>query len=72
MPMLRAAYQVRQTLNLDMDAVIELSHTETDTQNSDGKHQFFSLGLLESLAGLCLSDQYCYTIMLAAVQNSSR
>ena len=44
MPMLRTAYQIRQTLSIDMDAGIEMSHTETATQTSDGKRQFFSLG----------------------------
>lgn len=44
MPMLRVAYQIRQTLSLDMDAGIEISHTETETQTSDGKRQFYSLG----------------------------
>lgn len=44
MPMLRTAYQIRQTLSLDMDAGIEMSHTETATQTSDGQRQFFSLG----------------------------
>jgi hypothetical protein len=44
MPMLRAAYQIRQTLSLDMDAGIELSRTETETQISNGRRQFFSLG----------------------------
>jgi hypothetical protein len=44
MPMLRTAYQIRQSLSIDMDAGIEMSHTETATQISDGKRQFFSLG----------------------------
>jgi hypothetical protein len=44
MPMLRTAYQIRQSLSFDMDAGIEMSHTETATQTSDGQRQFFSLG----------------------------
>jgi hypothetical protein len=44
MPTLRTAYQIRQSLSLDMDAGIEISHTENMTQTSDGNRQFFSLG----------------------------
>lgn len=44
MPMLRTAYQIRQTLSLEMDAGVEVSHTETATQISDGQRQFYSLG----------------------------
>jgi hypothetical protein len=44
MPTLRTAYQIRQSLSLDLDAGIEISHTESGTQISDGQRQFFSLG----------------------------
>ena len=45
MPMLRTAYQIRQTLSLDMDAGMEMNHSESATQTSDGRRQFYSLGL---------------------------
>jgi hypothetical protein len=44
MPTIRVAYQMRQALSLDMDAGIEMSHTESGTQISDGQRQFFSVG----------------------------
>lgn len=44
MPTLRTAYQIRQTLSIDMDAGIEMSHSESDTQTSDVSRQFFSFG----------------------------
>lgn len=44
MPMLRTAYQIRQSLSFDMDAGLEISHTENATQTSDGRRQFYSLG----------------------------
>jgi hypothetical protein len=44
MPMLRTAYQIRQALSFDAEVGIEMSHTETATQTSDGQRQFFSLG----------------------------
>lgn len=44
MPTLRTAYQIRQALSFDMDMGVEMSHTETGTQTSDGQRQFFSLG----------------------------
>lgn len=43
-PMLRTAYQVRQSISLDMDLGVEISHTESASQTSDGQRQFFSLG----------------------------
>jgi tetratricopeptide (TPR) repeat protein len=44
MPMLRTAYQIRQSVSLEMDAGIEISHTDTGTQISDSNRQFFSAG----------------------------
>lgn len=44
MPMLRTAYQIRQSFSLNMDAGLEKSHTESATQISDGMRQFYSLG----------------------------
>ena len=44
MPTLRMAYQIRQTLSLDMDVGYEFSRTETETQISDSRRQFYSLG----------------------------
>lgn len=43
-PMLRTAYQIRQSISLDMDAGFEVSHTEMGTQITDGQRQFFSMG----------------------------
>lgn len=44
LPMLRTAYQLRQSISLDMDAGIEVSHIEMGTQITEGQRQFFSLG----------------------------
>lgn len=44
MPMLRTAYQIRQTLNFDLEAGLEKNHTEIVDQSSDVQRQFFSLG----------------------------
>ncbi len=44
MPMVRTAYQIRQSLSLNMDAGLEKSHTESATQISDGMRQFYSVG----------------------------
>ena len=44
MPTLRTAYQIRQSISLDMDAGYEVSHTEIGTQITEGQRQFFSLG----------------------------
>lgn len=44
MPTLRTEYQIRQSLSLDMDMGIETTHSDTGTQTTDGKRQFFSLG----------------------------
>ena len=44
MPTLRTAYQVRQSISLDMDVGYEISHSEAGTQITDGQRQFFSLG----------------------------
>lgn len=44
MPMLRTAYQVRQSVSLNMDAGLEATHTESLTQISDGQRQFYSVG----------------------------
>ena len=44
MPTLRTAYQVRQSISLDVDFGFEVSHTETGTQITDGSRQFYSLG----------------------------
>lgn len=44
MPAIRTSYQIRQSINLDFDAGYEVSHTELDSQLTDGQRQFFSLG----------------------------
>lgn len=44
MPMLRTAYQMKQTLSLDFEAGLEKNHIESADQSSDGQRQFFSLG----------------------------
>ena len=44
MPMIRTAYQIKQSISLNMDAGIEMSHTESAAQTSDGQRQFYSLG----------------------------
>lgn len=44
MPTLRATYQFRQSLSFDMDAGVELSHSENANQITEGQRQFFSLG----------------------------
>lgn len=44
MPMLRTAYQMRQSLSLDMDVGLEMNHTENADQSSDVRRQFFSMG----------------------------
>jgi hypothetical protein len=44
MPMLRTSYQVRQSFSLEMDAGVEITHTETATNISDGNRQFYSVG----------------------------
>lgn len=44
LPMLRTAYQIRQSISLDMDVGYELSQIEIGTQITDGQRQFFSLG----------------------------
>lgn len=43
-PMLRTAYQIRQSLSFDMDFGIEQSHTESATQTTEVQRRFFSLG----------------------------
>jgi hypothetical protein len=43
-PMVRAAYQVRQSLSFDMDAGVEISHSESAVLITDGQRQFFSIG----------------------------
>lgn len=45
MPMLRTAYQLKQTLSFDLEAGLERSHTEMAEQTSDVQRQFYSLGL---------------------------
>lgn len=45
MPMLRTAYQFKQTLSFDLEAGIEKSHSEIANQTSDVQRQFYSLGL---------------------------
>lgn len=44
MPMLRTAYQLRQSISLDLDAGVEVTHTEIGTSITEGHRQFFSLG----------------------------
>lgn len=44
MPMLRTAYQLRQSISLDLDAGVEVTHTEIGTSITEGQRQFFSLG----------------------------
>lgn len=43
-PMIRVAYQVRQSLSLDMDAGMEISHSESAVLITDGQRQFYSIG----------------------------
>lgn len=45
MPLLRTAYQLKQTLSFDLEAGLETSHTEYADQSSDVQRQFYSLGL---------------------------
>jgi len=44
MPMLRTAYQFKQSLSFDLEAGLERSHTEMGDQTSDVQRQFYSLG----------------------------
>jgi len=44
MPSLRSSYQMRQQLSFEVEAGIELSHSESSLESSETKRQFFSLG----------------------------
>ena len=43
-PTFRTAYQIRKTLNFDLDVGYEVNHSRIAEQSSDGRRKFFSLG----------------------------
>ena len=44
MPTLRTAYQLKKYLSFDFEAGLEKSTTDTTSQTTEGKRQFYSLG----------------------------
>lgn len=44
-PSIRTAYQIRQSVSMDLNASFEVGHTEQDTQITDTQRLFLSLGI---------------------------